>query len=1113
MKTKTIQSVAVIALIAMFTFISPSFLCAEEEGDSEVISLPDLQEEPSLTPPLPNSHKDRGTKSEKDATKQQPEYVPGQLIVKLKEGETLETLSELNVKYNVTTTDKVFQDTPNPKATLQQLKDKFAGLDSKEHQGWYWQLDKDSQEYKDYAAKIEKEKQELKAQIEAQEALVTKLEERQNRAPEGMPVPKLDNVYMLNAAGDTNILAMASEYSSNPAVEYAEPNYIRKVQMVPNDPDYASGKLWGLQKIQADKAWDISQGAGTIVAVVDTGTNYNHGDIVDNMWNNAGEIAGNRIDDDRNGFIDDIRGWDFAYGDNDPMDGNGHGTHCSGTIAAVGNNLKGVIGVAPKAKIMAVKGLDDVGSGNDFDLADCIRYAADMGADVISNSWGGEGASLTVELAVSYAYAKGCVVVAAAGNSYSDVAFFMPANIANVIAVAASDKNDIKADFSNYGSKIDVTAPGVGIYSTYLNNGYTLMSGTSMACPHVSGVAALLLSKYPSETNTAIRGRIMASADPLAIDYNGLMGTGRINAYRALAGNNMPYFYILKVYAEESEGDGDKILGANEKIKLAVNIENIWKSAISVTATLSTTSAYISSIINPIFNFGSINSGEIKDNSVNPFIVKAGVFEYEKEIPFILTINADGVVQVLNFSVTFGSRRITDKNSYLVQVIPIIFGDKIVWDDYRNGSLDIYIYDLIANQETRITTNSADQYFPFISGNRIVWEDYRNGNADIYMYDLGIKQEKRITNNISGQYGPVISGNRIVWDDYRNGNYDIYMYDLAVNQEKAIVTNAKDQYSPIISGNKIVWEDYRNGDNNTDIYMRDLVTGTTQQITSNIADQYWPVISGNKIVWEDYRNGNADIYMYDIIANQKTRITTNTDEQCFPFISGNKIVWIDWRNGQEDIYLTELPDTTVPLVPTVTAGIYSGRVDQLSASWSSSDPESGIAEYQYKITQGSPTSTTIIRNWTLVGTAKDITAGGLSLVQGKTYYFSVKAKNYAGLMSAVGYSGGITVANPDLTIFDIYSDAGKLSIKIGNIGKLESPQGQGQLYIYIDGALIWTYGLSTLANQSFRLPAGVTVVQPQVLSGSHKIRAVIDPLNQVIESNENNNTLEKVVVF
>ncbi|MBI5286000.1 MAG: hypothetical protein HY878_00205, partial [Deltaproteobacteria bacterium] len=204
---------------------------------------------------------------------QAPEYVPGQLIVKLKEGKVLEDIQELNAKYNVTSTERVFRDTPDPKQNLEELKDKLSKL-SPEHQGWYWQMDKESQEYKDYLGKLEEEKQTLQNQIQVQEELITHLEERQERAPEGAEPPKLDTTYSLETSQDIDIPKMAEDYKNNPAVEYAEPNYIVKLHMVPNDPYYSSSgswgqdydDLWGLKKIGAEKAWDISQGEGVVVA-------------------------------------------------------------------------------------------------------------------------------------------------------------------------------------------------------------------------------------------------------------------------------------------------------------------------------------------------------------------------------------------------------------------------------------------------------------------------------------------------------------------------------------------------------------------------------------------------------------------------------------------------------------------------------------------------------------------------------------------------------------------------------------------------------------------------------------------------------------------------------
>ncbi len=510
-----------------------------------------------------------------------PEYAQGELIVKLKEGKTLEDISKLNSKYNVTSTEKVFKETSSPEDTLKQLKDKLAKLGT-EHQSWYWQLDKNSQEYKNYMAKIEKEKEGLQTQIQAQEKLIAHLEERQKRSPEGLTPNTLENIYLLKTnSKETNIPLMMADYKANLSVEYAEPNYIAKAQVfpvtLPNDtyvdPDqngtWSTGAwgqsyedMWGLNKIQADKAWSISQGLGVIVAVVDTGIDYNHEDIAGNVWTNTREILPNNgIDDDNNGYIDDYYGYDFAYHDNDPKDGNGHGTHCAGIIAAVGNNLKGIIGVAYKAKVMAVKGLNDNGSGYYSDLANCIRYAADNGADVISNSWGGSGTSQTIEEALQYAYSKGCLITAAAGNDNSDVAAYHPANSKYVITVAATDQNDNKCYFSNYGSKIDVAAPGgngssnpynilsllssthsVNLNSYIVGSSYLRLGGTSMACPYVAGLAALVVGKYPTYSLDAIKKAIYIGAEDKGVQgWDTYYGFGRINVLKTLQAESQQY--------------------------------------------------------------------------------------------------------------------------------------------------------------------------------------------------------------------------------------------------------------------------------------------------------------------------------------------------------------------------------------------------------------------------------------------------------------------------------------------------------------------------------------------------------------------------------------------
>jgi cysteine-rich repeat protein len=355
----------------------------------------------------------------------------------------------------------------------------------------------------------------------------------------------LSNTFVVEVEEGQNIEDVIAEFKKDPHVEFAQPDYFVEANYLPNDPYYKQNELWGLNKISMPAAWDQSQGENITVAVVDTGIDYNHGDLKNNMWTNSSERM-NGIDDDANGYIDDVMGYDFTtcetkLPDNDPMDGHGHGTHVAGTIAAQGNNSKGVIGVAPKVKLMAAKGLCDSGSGLSSQLAEAIIYAARNGADVINNSWGcGAGcpSNPIAEEAVREAVSLGAVVVFAAGNSNANVDLSSPANMKEVIAVAASDNLDKRATFSNFGGLIDIAAPGVNIASTYLDPSYTNLSGTSMASPHVAGAAALILSKHPEFTPEQVRQVIMASADELdyATSYP-YSGPGRLNVAKALTIN------------------------------------------------------------------------------------------------------------------------------------------------------------------------------------------------------------------------------------------------------------------------------------------------------------------------------------------------------------------------------------------------------------------------------------------------------------------------------------------------------------------------------------------------------------------------------------------------
>lgn len=334
-----------------------------------------------------------------------------------------------------------------------------------------------------------------------------------------------------------------------------EPNYRVHILAAPNDPLLED--LWALTNtgrtggtpgadINAIDAWGVTTGSSSvIVGVIDTGIDYLHPDLADNMWVNSGEIPDNGVDDDGNGFVDDIYGYDFFRNDNDPRDEHSHGTHVAGTIAGRGNNGIGITGVNWECKLMACRFLDANGSGSVTDAIDAINYAVANGADILCNSWGGMGYSEALKAAITNARDHGVLFVAAAGNSgdNNDANPHYPSSydVSNVIAVAATDHQDALATFSCYGRQtVDLGAPGVSILSSVLEGGYDWYSGTSMATPHVVGVAALLLANDPQMSLQELKSRIIWTGEAVgSLDGKTVSGR-RLNAYNALtAGDSL----------------------------------------------------------------------------------------------------------------------------------------------------------------------------------------------------------------------------------------------------------------------------------------------------------------------------------------------------------------------------------------------------------------------------------------------------------------------------------------------------------------------------------------------------------------------------------------------
>jgi subtilisin family serine protease len=351
----------------------------------------------------------------------------------------------------------------------------------------------------------------------------------------------------------SDLVAALAELRRDPRVRFAERDAVYRVDALPDDPLF--GQLWGLDNtgqavngslgtgdadIDAPEAWSTTTGShSVVVAVIDTGVDYTHPDLAPNIWTNPGEsCAGcpnDGLDNDGNGYVDDVHGWDFVNDDNQPLDDHGHGTHVAGTIGATGDNGTGVAGVNWNVQIMPLKFIAANGEGTADDAVRAILYATKMGAVVSNNSWGGEEFSQALEDAIADADTHGSLFVAAAGNSFknNDASPDYPSgfDLPNVVSVAATDLNDSRAWFSNYGRvSVDLGAPGTNIYSTWPGGSYAYLDGTSMAAPHVTGVAALAKAAFPAGTAMGLKTLLLRTVDPNTTLSGKTTTGGRLNA-------------------------------------------------------------------------------------------------------------------------------------------------------------------------------------------------------------------------------------------------------------------------------------------------------------------------------------------------------------------------------------------------------------------------------------------------------------------------------------------------------------------------------------------------------------------------------------------------------
>jgi subtilisin family serine protease len=473
-------------------------------------------------------------------------------------------------------------------------------------------------------------------------------------------IPNLDKIYRIKYQADIDPKDIAEELMNEPSLDYAEPDYYVYMMLSPDDPFYQSTDQWYIDVVNAPAAWDSTTAdTNQIISIIDTGVDWDHPDLDDNIWINRAESTGiEGVDDDGNGYIDDIRGWDFINDDNDPNDDNSHGTHVAGIAAAETNNGIGVAGIAPNARIMPIKVLQSSGSGNSSDLAAGIDYAARNGATVINMSLGSYGESITVKTALENAYATAVLVAAAGNNGYKvdppyppfpPYAPMYPACYGFVLGVEASKtiKDDIygwRTSFSNYdpsgpvdvgnfyNHNYEVLAPGADIYSTFPNGNYRDLSGTSMASPIVAGTVALMKSYNSTQSTEQLFAKLIQSSNDGVLDIE--------NALDYPISPELAYLSYTIV--DTLPGcDRDGIADVGEMIEVYLSVKNAGGKADSVWTILrfgEFEDQSVATITDSLSYIGDISAYAQLTGEPDPFVIEIGsdlannrdiIFEYE----------------------------------------------------------------------------------------------------------------------------------------------------------------------------------------------------------------------------------------------------------------------------------------------------------------------------------------------------------------------------------------------------------------------------------------------------------------------------------------------------
>ncbi len=639
----------------------------------------------------------------------------------------------------------------------------------------------------------------------------------------------LERIFIFKTSASTNLLLLARELSQEPSVEYAEPNYILHSHSIPNDP--LVNQIYPLGIIHADSAWNIQKGdSDVVIGIIDTGVDWDHPDLAPSIWKNVNEIPGNNIDDDGNGFIDDVRGWDFVENtfdafpgedsttqDNDPMDFDGHGTHVAGIAAGTTNNGIGIASLAWGCKIMPLRigwhSKDGNGLGYASDMAKAFVYAAENGASICNLSFGTTGAVLD---GAKYAFKNGVVIVNSAGNSSSDESAVLGSQ-SWALSVAATNSEDKKASYSTFNSSVDVSAPGgdfssgnfQGFLSTiihpstfYGNQEYVQFQGTSMSSPLVASLAGLIKSQHKNWTPSQIMFQIVGTADNIDSKnplYVKKLGSGRINALRALTETIVakPKFKIISVSVDDSKnGNGNRLLDPGETVNINCIIRNEWGDALNAEAELRSNNSAISITKNKS-HYGTVYGISHLDSSQHGSLDEG----------FTININASALPQTILFTIT-----ITSDAGYSVELpFELTISAKLLFVDDDDGLNNVEQYYFNALKHLGVTfdtwnrNSQGELPFDYLQKYKVVvWA------CEWAFPSLDISDRNILTAYLNSGGGLFLSGQDIGWDLADSSGSEFLLSNGASKifyekylKAKYISDDAKNNNLTGVSGNSI----------------------------------------------------------------------------------------------------------------------------------------------------------------------------------------------------------------------------------------------------------------------------------------------------------------------